>query len=368
MYRYVRMQWFETRVVAARTTISMLLVLLVLLTAVSAEAQVAFQAPPHCGSHQEFFASVRDLQQVEAAQITLTSVVITEPEPGTYHLILDGPDGSREFTDVDCRTLFRTAVVVAAAAARTPAIAPVEPIAPDAVEAVEGERGSEPASSSPVAPPPTAPPSPASPEPVPPASAPRASAVLPTPFAAQAAPADPDGAPNAAATADPPPAVSVAGGLGAALGLSPHPTLVFDLEGGLGRGAWGVVVNARYLTPSEATTQGDAGVRVESFGGRAAAHYRVVSRLRVAGGLSAYRIQARGVGIRYPNTDVVWLIAPEIEVALGVPLSTEWSVVLGLAGRVGFTMPSFQIQPEIEVFQLPRVGGLGVFRVEWAPR
>jgi hypothetical protein len=389
MYRLAQIYWSLTRTVVTSGWL-----LAVFLVASSAEAQVSFRVPPQCGSQQQFFASVRELQQGEAAQVTLTSVEIAERTPGAYELTLTGPDGSRVFTDADCHTLFRTAVVVAAAAARTLQPPVVDRAAPGGVDGAT-QADSTSASAEPAT---DAAPvsgfevraggSPATPSVDPgagsaltstPPSAPKAAVGVPPPatLSPPASVSPPTTLPVAAAES----AASsdrsmgrgtttleafVAAGLGAAVGLSPDPTLAFELEGGLGSRGWGGVVSARYLAPSEATTEGDAGVRVESVGGRAAAYYRVVPRLRAAVGLSAYRMRARGVGIRHPSTDTVWLLAPELELALVLPLTQSFAAAFGLIGRAGLNTPSFQIQPETEVFELPRFGAMGLFRIEWA--
>lgn len=364
MNRFARMHSSVSRLMAAGTHS---LVLLLMVLAAPAEAQVAFHVPPHCGSQREFFASVQELQQAEAAQVTLTSVVIAESAPGAYELTLTGPDGDRVFSDVDCRTLFRTAVVVAAAAARDrPASTGVTvvPVRESDPQVASPRMPSEPTATTPRREPAAVGREAESSPP----SAPDATVAVLPPTAPPAVAAEPSVPPDETTAAAGTPTVFVAAGFGAAVGLSPEPTLMFELEAGLGSHDWGGLVGARYLTPSEATTQGDAGVRVESFGGRVAVFYRVMPRLRATGGLSAYRMEARGVGIRYPSTDTVWLFAPELELALVVPLGVDWAAAFGLVGRVGFSTPSFQIQPETEVFELPRFGALGVFRIEWTRR
>jgi hypothetical protein len=90
--------------------------------------------------------------------------------------------------------------------------------------------------------------------------------------------------------------------------------------------------------------------------------------LRAEAGLAVYRLTARGTGISHPTTDSVWLAAPELEVMFVARLSPAWALELGPQGRVGLTQPTFQVEPEKEVFQVPRFGAALVFRVQWGWR
>jgi hypothetical protein len=79
-------------------------------------------------------------------------------------------------------------------------------------------------------------------------------------------------------------------------------------------------------------------------------------------------LTAKGTGIRYPSTDSVWLVAPELEVMFIARLSPHWAAEIGPQGRIGVTVPTFQVEPETEVFQVPRFGAAVVFRLQWGPR
>src|SRR5690606_10626389 len=100
----------------------------------TALAQITFSAPVECGSEQEFLTEVRALQRTDAESMRVTSVTISERAAGGYELSLEAPEGERVLTDADCRTLFRSAVVIAAAAGG-PASAPATSEAPPATEA-----------------------------------------------------------------------------------------------------------------------------------------------------------------------------------------------------------------------------------------
>jgi hypothetical protein len=107
---------------------------------------------------------------------------------------------------------------------------------------------------------------------------------------------------------------------------------------------------------------------MSAVGGRVAGYHDPWPFLRGALGLSAYWLQAKGVGISQPNTDTVWLLAPEVEVTARAALTATWALALGLQGRLALNRPSFQVQPETEVYQLPRWGAGAIFRIEWCRR
>ena len=328
----------------------------------TAHAQVTFSAPPECGSEQEFLTEVRALQRADAAAIRLTSVVIRERGAGAYELRLDGPEGGRLLTDADCRTLFRSAVVIAAAAA--------------------GDRATEPeAAAAPLPPPlseanpaPNAPPSAVAPGESPPAPLPPQQPVPTAPAAAVPAPVETATEPTAEVSE---PRVSsaatshylrVAAGGGGATGLSPDVAWLLELGVAFGSPTWGGAVLVKYLPPISSRTEGDLGLELETIGGRLGIFYAPVAFLRLEGGLAVYRLTARGTGISHPTTDSVWMAAPELETMFVARLSPAWALELGPQGRVGLTKPTFQVKPETEVFQVPRFGAALVFRVQWGWR
>lgn len=314
----------------------------------SALAQVTFSAPRECGSEQEFLTQVRALQRAGTEAIRVTSVVIRERAPGDYELRLEGPEGGRVLTDADCRILFRSAVVIAAAAggdAGSEGAAP-EPQPPPA------ERTAEPAAPAPEPVPgvePPEPPAPARPPPV----------AIASQVAAPARPAQPGDEANY---------LRVAAGGGVATGLSPEVALLFELGAAFGSEVWGGAVGLKYLPSSSATTEGELGLDLETIGVRSGAFYAPLSFLRVEAGLAVYRLTARGTGISHPTTDSVWMAAPELELMAVARLTAAWSLEIGPQGRVGLTQPTFQVEPETEVFQLPRFGAALVFRVQWGWR
>lgn len=313
----------------------------------SALAQVTFSAPRECGSEQEFLTQVRALQRAGTESIRVTSVVIRERAPGDYELRLDGPEAGRVLTDADCRILFRSAVVIAAAAGGDPASeqAAVEapPPAPENVEEPEAETAAS------------------APEPVPAAKPPQPPVASPArpQLAAPAPPLEPVDEANY---------LRVAAGGGAATGLSPEVALLLELGAAFGSEVWGGAVRLKYLPSSSATTEGELGLDLETIGLRSGVFYAPLSFLRVEAGLAVYRLTARGTGISHPTTDSVWMAAPELELMAVARLNAAWSLEIGPQGRVGLTQPTFQVEPETEVFQVPRFGAALVFRVQWGWR
>ena len=310
----------------------------------TAFAQFNFSAPPECGSQDEFLAEVRALQRADAASIRVTSILIHETTPGQFELRLDGPEGRRVLTDPECRTLFRSAVVIAAAAGGEGAT-PEAPLPPPATTASPAPTASPPApTQAPIPPPaPVAPPAPAL-------------------AAFAAAPEPPPSSPPSERY------WRFAAGGGVATGLSPDAALLLELGAAYGSEVWGGSLLLKVLPRSSATTQGEVGLDLETIGGRPGLFYAPLSYLRAEVGLAIYRLTARGTGISDPTTDSVWMAAPELEVVFIARLSPAWALELGPQGRVGLTRPTFEITPETEVFQIPRFGAALVFRVQWGLR
>ncbi|HEU5073902.1 MAG TPA: hypothetical protein VFU02_07010 [Polyangiaceae bacterium] len=332
-------------------------------TAPPAFAQVTFVAPPECGSREEFLTEVRALQRAGAESTRVTSVAIQERAAGVFELRLDGPEGGRVLTDPDCRTLFRSAVVIAAAAGSDSTSEGAAPAAPIPASVTQANPPAPPPAATSVEPAPVAPSPPARQQPVPAAGA--ALAPVPAPSVVEPVPRVPDSLPASEAGGY---YLRLAAGGGATTGLSPELALLLELGVAYGSETWGGSVVMKYLPPSSATTEGDLGLELETIGGRSGLFYAPLSFLRVEAGLAVYRLTARGTGITHPSTDSVWMAAPELEVMAVVRLSTSWALELGPQGRVGLTQPTFRVQPETEVFQVPRFGAALVFRVQWGWR
>lgn len=149
------------------------------------------------------------------------------------------------------------------------------------------------------------------------------------------------------------------------LGLSPDAAALLELGAALEVARWGSMLSFRYLSPDEAVTRGSAGLELRSHGARLSLFHEPWSFLRLEAGLSGYRLTAEGIGIRYPASDSVWLLAPEAEVVLVGRPGDHWLTEVGLHGRVGLSEPRFRVEPETEVYQLPRFGAGLVFRLQW---
>jgi hypothetical protein len=153
-----------------------------------------------------------------------------------------------------------------------------------------------------------------------------------------------------------------------ASGLSPDAALLFELGGALGTKQWGGSLVFKYLPKDAATTEGNLGLEMETFGARPGGYFAPLAFLRVEAGVAVYRLTAQGTGIRYPTTDSVWFVAPELEIMFVARLSPHWGLEIGPQGRVGLSTPTFQVEPETEVFQVPRFGAAVVFRLLWGSR
>src|SRR5688572_32615484 len=78
-------------------------------------AEGRVQVPDGCGSQTEFSRELERLLGGQATQAEPLSVVIDGGDGADYRLRIVLREGTREIRHPDCRTLFRSAVVVAAA-------------------------------------------------------------------------------------------------------------------------------------------------------------------------------------------------------------------------------------------------------------
>lgn len=297
-----------------------------------AAAQPAMQVPEHCGTESEFRAELDRLAGARAAEAMPSSVVISGPDgEGSYTLQMQLGGELRELRDTDCRTLFRSAVVVAAASVR-----------PDVRASTESEPGPVEAQR----------PAPAAAPPVNQRPAP-----LTAPAEEQQPPQEPE--PPTAAHA------FVGIGAGAAVGLLPGLAFVAEVTGAVAMDQWGVLLAFQYLPGSEAKEPSGHGVEVEALGARAAVLFQPAEVLRIAAGLEAHRLEGSGLGAPTTTTtfsDVVWSVAPAAELA-GILLRVDQlAVELAAQGRWAVVRPRFEISGFGEVYQVPRFGGAGLLR------
>ncbi len=308
--------------------------------------------PSFCGSPSAFESQVADLQHSESAHLTVSEVVILAQSDGSYQLTLVSPEGVRVITDPDCATLFRTAVVIAAALSR-----------PDAKPAV-GQPAEEPSDDSEAR---------ASTSGAPRATVGGGESRLSAAPRARPGPESSSGVTSLSLlplTDEQRPkarglAFQLGGGGGVFMGITPKPRLGVEVLTGVSGNQWGTHVALRLLPPQSAVTQGNLGLRQTVLGARLSLSHREPAWLRVSAGLSAYWILASGIGVAQSQSDQVGFFAPELELAAVVFDEGRVQGEVGLQGRVGLTQPRFEVSPSTTVYEVPRWGGAGLFRIIW---
>jgi hypothetical protein len=88
----------------------------------------------------------------------------------------------------------------------------------------------------------------------------------------------------------------------------------------------------------------------------------------VSAGLAAYWIHATGIGVANPQSDQVGMVAPEAEVATTLLQRDDVALEGALQGRFALLQPRFEVEPATTVYQLPRFGLTGLFRVVWGAK
>ncbi len=290
-------------------------VVLALLGAPDALAQdVSFELSPECGSEPEFRAELVRLVGVDAERAFPTALRIRRDETGeAFVLALEVGGRARELAHADCRVLFRSALVIAAASVRNP--------------------------------PPASPP-PASPSPAPPPAAPRAS-------------------PARSTDRGPPLRGSAAIGAGLALGVLPGVAGAFEVRAGLAVGPVGASLAGRYL-PARFVSDEGRGVDIRGIGFRLAGSYELIPELVLSAGLDADWLSGSGItGIATPQTDSAWAVAPSLELAL-IPFRTNHlAVEVAVEGRVALQRPTFEVTGFRQVYEVPQLGMFGLARGVW---
>lgn len=307
------------------------------------QTAVRVDVPPFCGSQAAFQAEVADLQRADAARVTVTDVVIRLRGTDLYELTLISPDGVRVITDRACATLFRTAVVIAAAMSHEGQNA-LTAQSPEAASDGLGHGGSGEVASRPGARPEGLGPSSRQPPPPPRSSTERYGQ-------------GEQSAPHVIA-------LQLGGGGGVFVGLTPKPSLGLEVLGGLSGSRWGSHVALRLLPPQSANTHGEMGLRQTVAGARVSLSHRAPAWLRLSAGLSAYWMFASGIGVAHPQSDQVAFFAPELELAAAV-FQGKVLGELALNGRVGIVQPRFEVASFTTIYEVPRWGGAGVFRILW---
>jgi hypothetical protein len=281
----------------------------------TADARPRFRLPEECGSEEELRAELVRLLGQGGARALPRSLVIVRTEE-SYELELELDDESRTLRDPDCRVLFKTAVVVAVAFVRQP-------------------------------------------------SRPSAGPALDTAAAARATDAE---GPQSVSDLRPAWHGEVWVGAGAAFGLLPGASALFELSGTLMRDNFGMGVGARYLAGSEGRFGSD-GVGIGGFGARAFALYEPVNLLRVQAGIVADRLTGRGFGNEVDErTGSGMALGLALELGMVALRAGPARLSIDVAGQYALVRPSFEIAGRGEVFRTAALGASGVARLGWTFR
>lgn len=280
----------------------------------AAEGNAGLEVPAGCGSDVEFARELQRLLGAQAADARPKSVRIEASVDTGYRLRLALADEVRELQHPDCRTLFRTAVVITAAA-------------------YERQHPRRPRS---------------------------------TPRSARAQPAG--SAPTEGAPANEPFVPRLAAGIGATAGITPGVAPLLELSAGVAQRRWSVSVAGRYLTGTETRRSGGQGVYVRAVGARAAVAYEPWRPVRAAAAVSAYRLSGQGRGTAESLEDVAYTVGPGAELAI-LPIRTRsLELELALGAHAAALRPRFLIGGFGEVYRVAPLGGEALFRVVWLIR
>lgn len=302
-----------------------------------------------CGSSEEFFGTLEQEHHLARSDLTFERVRLA-PEGTSFRLDWLDTQGTRTFRDPDCRTLFRTAIVIAVSSVRDreasepPTDAPdaqvLAPVAAGAAAtgaAAGGPEGEVPESPIEVA-------EPLTPE---------------TPTRVEKPTGRPKSVPRPRdRRTGNPLRVRGEGGiaLGGAVALFPKPAFFAELSGGLVLGRAGTSLSVRYLPRSKANTSESLGIQLEAWGGRLGAFYEPLRWLRADLGLGVTYLIGTGLGVRNPGSDGVWLFAPELDASARLLAEDPFSLDLGLRGWVALNTPRFEIDGEGEIYRVPPAG------------
>jgi hypothetical protein len=292
--------------------------------AAHARANESIQMPPECGTAQEFSRELERLLGDQAAAGRPLSLVISPPDAtGAYALRLELERESRELRDLDCRALFRSALVIAAAAVK-----------PDAGD-VSAEH--------PVGPAMTLPPS-------------------PKPSTAEAGNRYPNRSGSAVERAQSGWRTSLYAGGGAIAGLLPGVAPMLELGGAATRGTWGTLGALRYL-PRARHTEDGRGVTIWALGAQLSLLFMPVDRLRLSGGIAVHRLEGVGFLVAQSTTDSAWSVAPMLEATV-IPFdSRELRLEFGLQGYRSIVRAGFEIQGFGEIHRATPFAGAAIGRV-----
>jgi hypothetical protein len=289
-----------------------LLALAALLTSVPSWAAASLRVPAECGSEAEFERETRARLDREVPALP-TAVAIERTGDG-YLLRMRVGEELRELRDLDCRELFRAAVVVAVATAMSQPRPKGRP-----------KRGEAPK------------PDPTEPE--------------------RAAPADRhDRAPSRLSG-------SLAIGGGAHSGHSPKLVPMVELEAKFSASDFGAALGVRYIAPGSTLDDAGRGVEIEGVGLQLSGLYAPLPLLEARLGVGAFRLSGAGLGSPGDRSDSAWSGGPIAGLSV-LPLrrGRVW-VAAALEGEWHVVRPAFQILNYGEVFQVSRFGGSALARL-----
>jgi hypothetical protein len=303
-----------------------------------ARAQDRFEVPASCGSEreldQELTKLVNSSPAAQRPRVELTSTV------DAFRLEVATRDGPRVLSDPDCRVLFRTAVLIVA-------LAMADEQATDHGKATvaptpEGDRTDAPptyneeaAISSNTAD--------AAPTPGPPTVRSRVRGRASNPWFGTA---------------------SVVAGVAA--GLVPMFGAGLGLSAGLQRGAWGVLLGARYLTPREQLNRNAQGVRVDAFTANLSLTFDPTAAWGLGVGLEGAALRGQGSpNLASQQTEFVWLYGPRLQ-GVWRPLRSSYvDLELGLAGSYFPDNARFQFNDGRLMYATSHISGEGWLGAHW---
>lgn len=316
-----------------------LFIALLLLSSTPARAELSVHLPQDCGPSAEFEHSLEQwVTAADGSELELQVSVVVSSD-GAYLLTLLAPHWSRSVEDPQCEVVLEAALVIVAAWLEEKASAPDAPASPPSADSDE-----QPLASSP-----------------PPTPKERAKDRLPeTERRREEAPQSPRASSKGAKIAA---FLSAAGS--AEWGMAPGVRPSALLGGGLEWRKLGLQAEARWLPPANAQRAGGRELRLGAAGARLGASWAPLAPLRLVLGISVMRYTASSRLVREPGADQVWLTSAELELQARPWQSGHFGFEIAAKARLGFTQPRFEVAPARLLYEMPRVGGGGIFRGMW---
>jgi hypothetical protein len=369
-----------------------LLCLTLLGLARSALAESRISVPDGCGNEEEFNSEIERLTGAPASEAAPASVSIERLGEAAYVLHLGLGDEQRTLHDPECRVLWRSALVIVAAASRSPTAAPPAAAEPAIAEppAPAASSGPSAAVMTPSATPPPAPPparpvavappgdpvragsaaasgaSPAAPRPQR-LARPRRARVTSAAAARSGSVPEVDAEASSAGSNETSDALGwgLAAGAGVSGGVVPGLGPALELSALLEVLPWATALSLRYW-PERSEVVGGRGVDVSALGGRAAVLFRAAPALDVFAGLELTRLVGTGAaGVSGRNADTAWQLAPTLGVNWFAWDIQYLRIELGVAGRVSLQRPRFVVTGFGDLYRAPALGGDAIIRGVW---